>query len=530
MRLLALLISLVNVLPADVQATDPVQILYLSETGIVVVNVTIQSGSSSLDAQFDAAVDHLQRQLDANRDGVVTVEEARGKVLTAEEARELQLTGERNVAAGDPDHAPKDGRITTPELRAWLRRIGVQPLTVLIAPAALPDGPGSSEAQAPLFERLDSNQDGQLSPAELAAAQGTLQKLDRDDDESISIAELRPRITPSFLSPSDPGQRPPLPFASPAAGDSVVQQVRRILQKYDVAPRDQKLSPTEIQIGESDFERLDLDRDGHLDSAEMRQLLAGLPPSLELSVDPKTATFESAGERAAATKASATGTISLAVGKTQIRFDLRPTVPINLKAAARTLVQGLDRNADGYLEAAEVSNRGMRGFSFADLDTDQNNKVFPDEVEAALEFRQGLIQCCTILEVSEQGGTLFAILDADRDGRLSPRELRQLGDSLTLWDSDGNGHLSRAEIPLQYSVAIAQGSVASLLAGSGAAMGSSPGADPRRGPLWFLRMDRNRDGEVSRREFLADQAFFDRLDVNRDDTIDSNEALKAPPR
>jgi hypothetical protein len=37
-------------------------------------------------------------------------------------------------------------------------------------------------------------------------------------------------------------------------------------------------------------------------------------------------------------------------------------------------------------------------------------------------------------------------------------------------------------------------------------------------------MDRNRDGDVSRREFLGPRESFDRLDRDKDGLIDSDEA------
>src|SRR5262249_28497923 len=44
------------------------------------------------------------------------------------------------------------------------------------------------------------------------------------------------------------------------------------------------------------------------------------------------------------------------------------------------------------------------------------------------------------------------------------------------------------------------------------------------GPDWFRRMDRNRDGDVSRREFLGPREQFDRIDRDRDGLIDPDEA------
>ena len=47
------------------------------------------------------------------------------------------------------------------------------------------------------------------------------------------------------------------------------------------------------------------------------------------------------------------------------------------------------------------------------------------------------------------------------------------------------------------------------------------------GPSWFRRMDRNRDGDVSSREFRGPKAQFERLDRDKDGLIDPAEAANA---
>jgi hypothetical protein len=53
---------------------------------------------------------------------------------------------------------------------------------------------------------------------------------------------------------------------------------------------------------------------------------------------------------------------------------------------------------------------------------------------------------------------------------------------------------------------------------------------PPRGPLWFRKMDRNGDGDVSPREFLGTPAQFRRIDADGDGLIDPDEAERADAR
>jgi Ca2+-binding EF-hand superfamily protein len=55
-------------------------------------------------------------------------------------------------------------------------------------------------------------------------------------------------------------------------------------------------------------------------------------------------------------------------------------------------------------------------------------------------------------------------------------------------------------------------------------MAANPAAAPAAGPDWFQKMDRNHDGDVSRREFLGPRDQFDRLDRDNDGLIDADEA------
>ena len=47
------------------------------------------------------------------------------------------------------------------------------------------------------------------------------------------------------------------------------------------------------------------------------------------------------------------------------------------------------------------------------------------------------------------------------------------------------------------------------------------------GPIWFQRMDRNNDGDLTWNEFLGPREVYHELDADHDDLLDPNEAGKA---
>jgi Ca2+-binding EF-hand superfamily protein len=196
-----------------------------------------------------------------------------------------------------------------------------------------------------------------------------------------------------------------------------------------------------------------------------------------------------------------------------------------------------DSNGDGVIDENEAkTSRAFRGL-FTMVDRDGDGKVTEKELTAYLDHLRELqtraVAGCVTLVLTDQSRGLFDLLDANRDGRLSVREMRQAPELLKALDRDGKGYLTQADIPHSYRVALRRGpaeqggnpaALAALYLGGDQARAEP---EPTAGPAWFRKMDRNRDGDVSRREFLFSDEMFRRLDRDGDGLISREEAEKA---
>src|SRR5205085_5648223 len=113
-----------------------------------------------------------------------------------------------------------------------------------------------------------------------------------------------------------------------------------------------------------------------------------------------------------------------------------------------------------------------------------------------IEILEARAQAAAVtLRVADQGRGLFDLLDTDRDGRLSLREMRNAAKLLPDLDRDGDGQLSRTELPRNYHLTFIPGTARANVPGNRAVARSfgtaSPPPERTAGPLWLRKMDRN---------------------------------------
>ena len=207
-----------------------------------------------------------------------------------------------------------------------------------------------------------------------------------------------------------------------------------------------------------------------------------------------------------------------------------------LRQQVQTQFQQADKDNNGTLDAKEIEDsRFFKPLAKA-IDRNGEGKITEAKVNAYLDHLQELTKRsragCVTLEVTDQSRGLFDMLDTDRDGRLSMREMRQAPKLLAQLDHAKKGYLTMDDIPRSYRIEVKRGPLNQGGPGNFLDIYSTPAARPgpvraEKGPLWFRKMDRNRDGDVSRKEFLFGDDLFRLIDTDGDGLISLAEAEKA---
>lgn len=528
--------------PAAADRDVAQNVIFLGEGRPLFIRLRLDTGGRGFRASWLDSVKAMHAYLDRNGDGTLTREEAdRGGLPTMVRA----ATG--NGAAlprADLDANPRDGKVSLDELADVLRP-ALGPFRVQINRLAV-------EKADALFNHLDRDKDGALTERELNSAVASLRRFDLDDDELIDPTELEPFSNPMTTQFEEDNNRrgrftavPPVVELS--ADDPSFRPVRLMLRRYDVgstdgaAGGDNRLARGEFKIDAKDFDAADTDSDGELDTEELRRYVGKVGPDLELTVklpdDGKTpAAIEVGGPGAKAIPPGvkvhrlSAADIEVAVGEVNLEFhaDSGARAAADARSYYANTFRAADADNNQYLEKKEVVNHGPLAPLFELLDRDGDGKVYMKEVDEYVDQTSRAARSQMVLSAADQGRAIFAIMDLNRDRRLGAREVRGTMARVSSWDRDGDGKVGADEIPHHYQLTIGHGQLSPAgmnYVGHGAhapVVAASP-----TGPSWFRRMDRNKDGDVSRREFLGPRSDFDRLDTDRDGLLNADEAAAA---
>jgi len=191
-------------------------------------------------------------------------------------------------------------------------------------------------------------------------------------------------------------------------------------------------------------------------------------------------------------------------------------------------------SADEFSGLSASLARAGANLEFAAVDQDNSGGLSRKELFRSLDGEQAVVSGRVEMTVEQSGRTLFSLLDVNRDRRLTRREIRAGQSVLRQFDVNADGLFSELELGTEYSLSIGLGRSEYRRASADMAMNAAmmpgaadavlPGTDNLSGPLWFRRMDRNQDGDVSSREFPGTAVQFQQLDTDADGLISSTEA------
>jgi Ca2+-binding EF-hand superfamily protein len=179
----------------------------------------------------------------------------------------------------------------------------------------------------------------------------------------------------------------------------------------------------------------------------------------------------------------------------------------------------LDVDKVGVLTKKQVQQapRILAPFDLANRNGD--GKLTEKELRDYLELQVQGANCIITVQGTDQGPSLFDLFDANHDGRLSARELRTVWMRLQPLLKAQDGTLTKLDVPRRLTLALGQGQNVSFAQNRQLNRRSSQAA-----PLWFTRMDRNNDGDISPSEFLGSEEEFRMLDSDGDGLISVEEA------
>src|SRR5205823_960845 len=217
---------------------------------------------------------------------------------------------------------------------------------------------------------------------------------------------------------------------------------------------------------------------------------------------------------------------------TELALAVRSFDPIAAALAdARAQFNRLDVDQNGYLDRDELKEnaRFQRGL-FEAIDTDGDDKIFWPEMEAYVKSRAEVAATRCDVVLHDLGHGFFEALDRNHDGRIGLREIRSASDTLRKLRKPGQSVLRPTDPPRRLHLEVIRGSF-QLFGTGGAGESTVPriAVQPRApvGPIWFQRMDRNMDGDLTWKEFLGPRHVFEALDTDGDGLIDPQEAERA---
>jgi Ca2+-binding EF-hand superfamily protein len=398
-----------------------------------------------------------------------------------------------------------------------------------------------------LGEMLDTGNDGSVGPEELEVGLNTLRFRDLDDDQTLSATELLPFRDPrNQLAPVTPDAAD-LPFLQIGDHDSLLKTAERIVRRYggevgSISFASLRTHPQLLAAHDKDSNRalnadelagFLADHSAHLNwNIELSEMAArsriGIKASPFARRFCRNKTLRN-GQRADLSIDEMPIEIRSHGGSSSTRRDLIGFLGQHFSVADEDRDDKLTEEEFGAMDSSMGQAQLMIDFKRADIDEDEY--LSRDELVATIETDTIATQSQIEVSVRQDGRTMFSLLDSNHDRRLAQRELQEGKSILAEYDVNEDGQLAESELGTRYVLQIGLGkpewerqgpqSMSMEMTSTDAIL---PGIESLSGPQWFRRMDRNQDGDLSRREFLGRREQFNQLDSDGDTLVSVSEA------
>ncbi len=474
---------------------------------------------------------YLARQMDVNKDGRLTATELG---LLNDNMKKLA-----NVPAGQKVlELMTSGTETTDvdamEFAEWLRNRLPRAFDLIAQPQAADDA-------VRLSSLVDLDQNGIVSTEELQASGRTLRFRDLDNDESFSLSELMPFRDPRSRDAAITPEVANLPYFHVTDAASRQMAADRMIKRYGA---DGKIDSSSFRLPalagkgplDSNGVAAFLDKPDYHLTLDVRLSDKANSSDVVVTIPPSSASFLKLADESFGRKILLVDGVRMSViargGASSNRTNTKGYLGQTFVMADGDKSQSLDESEFPGIQAA-LDQTGVKA-TFKELDADGDLQLTRDELFGYSEREQAAIASRIEVTVEQDGKTLFGLLDANEDRRLTTREFRGGPEVLKKYDGNGDGRFAETELGTEYVLTIGLGrSDFARLQGKTMAMDMMsmnsgdailPGRASLSGPEWFRRMDRNQDGDLSPREFLGTADQFKTLDADNDLLISVSEA------
>ncbi|PHS05338.1 MAG: hypothetical protein COA78_15420 [Blastopirellula sp.] len=511
------------------------RLLVLLAEGPMLMDVFLWIDGEPYEQALTALIDHIVAEGDTDGDGISTWDELADnpKVKYGQFGNvsfEKPMERKRLIDLYDTN---RNGRVDASEVPRMVTRNRGRSQAFSVTRSYYTGK--TSRTDSYMRKLLDADSDGVISTAEMQQASQNIFKLDVDDDEIVSQQELLP--ADQLMANNRPGMRQRRGPGQPGVFliNENTQWNQLIFSLEGIYSFGAPLQP-EIFSPDNVIGKLDDNKNQFVTMKELEQLTT-LTTSHQLeirlgelvenqtklnwisSTDPETSNKMDVVKKA--------GALILSGSQDQLSITIRDDVVAGSSTQQLDfLFQQYDGDKNNYLEADEYPEQGnpLR-LSFAAIDADGDEKLYKEEITAAMKIRDWSTRCQIRLQGVGQQDALFASVDLNADGRLSAREVAQLSQSLASFDKNQNGQVEFDELPASSGIQFYRGSDDNVnFAVPNVAMTPvDPASEEPGRPQWHRSMDYNRDGDVSPREFLGNPDQFKKLDVDQDGFISSAE-------